>query len=589
MMMNRLTFFLITLLLAIPLNCFAQPIMHGDVNGDNVVNISDVNQVINVILAGRYDSSADVNSDGQVNITDLNAIIAIILDSNENPPVDEHEWVDLGLASGTLWATCNVGAGSPEDYGDYFAWGETEPKQVYNWSTYKWCDGAANTLTKYNTSSDLGTVDDKTELEPEDDAATVNWGPSWSIPSHEQQLELAEQCTWTWTARNGVNGALVTGPNGNTIFLPAAGRYTGDSIRSAGSLGCNLSRNVFAEGEYRAHGMRFLSGGVYTGLNPLFLRYSGFTVRPVRMSPIVVKQLSLDLGVVTVGETLTGKLDIINKTMEDQTLTVTADAPFSLRQQDVRASGITVSLPGNSSITVEVMFTATEVGQFNGNVTIQNQAFDGGQRVIPLKAGAVLEHEWVDLGLPSGTLWATYNIGATSPEEYGYYFAWGEIAPKPNERYENGTYKWYNRGYTKYCTDSFWGYNGFIDGKTELDPEDDAATTNWGSTARMPSPDQVNELDDCCSWQWTQINGVNGNLGTGPNGNTIFLPAAGYHSYGDLRYADSSGYYWTRTLVSTRSRFAYGIWCSSSGFVSSFDENERYYGFPVRAVRVPQQ
>ncbi|MCQ2319676.1 MAG: hypothetical protein MJZ90_12290 [Bacteroidales bacterium] len=101
-----------------------------------------------------------------------------------------HEYVDLGLPSGLLWATCNVGADSPEDYGDYFAWGETETKSDYDWDTYKWCNGSYNTLTKYNTKSSYGTVDNKTTLELSDDAARANWGGSWRMPTEAEFQEL---------------------------------------------------------------------------------------------------------------------------------------------------------------------------------------------------------------------------------------------------------------------------------------------------------------------------------------------------------------------------------------------------------------
>lgn len=94
---------------------------------------------------------------------------------------NEHEWVDLGLPSGTLWATCNVGADTPEGFGDYFAWGETAPKDDYSWETYRWCNGYFNTMTKYCTNGSYGTVDNRTELDPEDDAAYVNWGSSWRM------------------------------------------------------------------------------------------------------------------------------------------------------------------------------------------------------------------------------------------------------------------------------------------------------------------------------------------------------------------------------------------------------------------------
>ena len=134
--------------------------------------------------------------------------------------------VDLGLPSGTLWADRNIGASSPEGYGDYFAWGETHPKSVYNWSSYKYCRGTEDTITKYCDNSSFGTVDNRKVLESSDDAATLNWGKNWRMPTHEEQKELGEKCKWTWTTRNGVKGYKVVGPNGNSIFLPAAGyRY----------------------------------------------------------------------------------------------------------------------------------------------------------------------------------------------------------------------------------------------------------------------------------------------------------------------------------------------------------------------------
>ena len=152
--------------------------------------------------------------------------LASLTSCSDDEPKPTHEYVDLGLPSGTLWATCNVGASAPEEYGDYFAWGETAPKDDYHWNNYKWCKGSYDTMTKYCTQDDYSYgyndfTDGKTELDPEDDAAYVNWGPQWRMPSMEQQLELVEKCNRTWTSRNGVDGCLFTGPNGNTIFLPA--------------------------------------------------------------------------------------------------------------------------------------------------------------------------------------------------------------------------------------------------------------------------------------------------------------------------------------------------------------------------------
>ena len=145
--------------------------------------------------------------------------------------------VDLGLPSGTLWADRNVGADAPEAYGDYFAWGETEPKDYYDWDSYKWCNGSETTMTKYCTNSSCGTVDGKTTLELEDDAAYVNMGSEWRMPTNAEYWELMNNCTTTWTTQNGVNGRKVTGPNGNSIFLPATGYYDNSDLGWIGIIG----------------------------------------------------------------------------------------------------------------------------------------------------------------------------------------------------------------------------------------------------------------------------------------------------------------------------------------------------------------
>jgi len=146
----------------------------------------------------------------------------------EGVPPTEAIAVDLGLPSGTLWADRNVGADSPEDYGDYFAWGETEPKSTYDWSSYKWCKGNDRVLTKYCTKSSYGYngfTDDKATLEMSDDAAYINMGSKWRMPTGSEFEELIDNCTWTWTTCDGVNGYKVRGTNGNSMFFPAAGYY----------------------------------------------------------------------------------------------------------------------------------------------------------------------------------------------------------------------------------------------------------------------------------------------------------------------------------------------------------------------------
>ncbi len=258
--------------------------IRGDVNGDREVNIADINAVIDIILGSDVSdyvrSRADVNSDGEVNIADINVIIDIILKGQ--PAVSTKDWVDLGLPSGTLWATCNVGANCPEEYGDYFAWGETFSKDYYDWTTYKWCIGGMDGITKYSYGVN-GFADFKSELEPEDDVAYVHWGPSWRMPTLAQQDELREHCTWTWTTLNGVNGCLVTGPNGNSIFLPAAGYRWREMLLGVGedSDGINWSRSLNLELSEVAYCLYFNSDNSGRGCND---RSLGLTVRAVRVT-----------------------------------------------------------------------------------------------------------------------------------------------------------------------------------------------------------------------------------------------------------------------------------------------------------------
>ena len=186
--------------------------------------------------------------------------------------------VDLGLS--VKWATCNVGATTPEEYGDYFAWGEVEPKTTYNWSTYKYCNGSSSTLTKYCNNSSYGSngfTDNKTVLDPEDDAATVNWGGSWRMPTKAEQDELRNNCTWKWTTQKGVKGYKVTGPNGNSIFLPAAG-YMREGALGAGSYGDYWSSSLDAGSPNDAYDVGFRSDYVGWGY---YYRYFGLAVRPV--------------------------------------------------------------------------------------------------------------------------------------------------------------------------------------------------------------------------------------------------------------------------------------------------------------------
>lgn len=193
--------------------------------------------------------------------------------------------IDLGLPSGTKWACCNVGASSPEGYGNYYAWGETTTKSTYDeWSNYKWCRGARDKLTKYCTKSSYGTVDNKTVLDLSDDAAHANWGGSWRMPTKNQCKELLDKCTQVWTTVNGMSGMKLTGSNGAYIFLPAAGCRYCDHLSLSGSEGCYWT-SALAQGLYESNPyateLSFTSERS-AGCNYAGPRFYGYSVRPVR-------------------------------------------------------------------------------------------------------------------------------------------------------------------------------------------------------------------------------------------------------------------------------------------------------------------
>ena len=192
------------------------------------------------------------------------------------------EYVDLGLS--VKWATCNLGAKYTEDYGNYIAWGEIEPKTQYFWTTYKLCEGTSSTITKYCSRSDYGIVDNKTILEPEDDAATVNWGGAWRMPTNAEFSELYEKCTCTWTTINGINGLLATSTiNNNSIFLPAAGKSENGTFQAIGFSGCYWTNEIISYGtplDGSSRHFDFYSNNFnqYTSSN---YRCNGLTIRPV--------------------------------------------------------------------------------------------------------------------------------------------------------------------------------------------------------------------------------------------------------------------------------------------------------------------
>lgn len=191
--------------------------------------------------------------------------------------------VDLGLS--VMWATCNLGANSPEGYGNYYAWGETDTKPEYTWANYKWCRGTYDTLTKYNTNNSYGTVDNITSLRDydyADDAAHALLGENWRIPTSAEFKELVNNCISEWTSINGIYGRKFTskipGYTDKWIFLPAAGLMDGPSLYSVGAQGGYWSSTLFSGGPYSVYLLGFYSSDVAVGD---YYRYRGRTIRPV--------------------------------------------------------------------------------------------------------------------------------------------------------------------------------------------------------------------------------------------------------------------------------------------------------------------
>ena len=422
--------------------------------------------------------------------------VKCIMFEEANP--DEHEWVDLGLPSGTLWATTNVGAARPQDCGDYFAWGETTPKDGYTWGNYKWMSEGKddwNWISKYTFADNQTDAcwysgstfigDNTRELELADDAAFVHWGSKWRMPSKEQLNELIDpsNTTTVWTTMDGVLGRKITSlKNGNTLFLPATGYFGEAGTGSVGTTGNYWSRTLDTSFSDHAFELFIKQDNIYCyGAN----RKDGQSIRPVRR-----------------------------------------------------------------------------------------------------------DHEYVDLGLPSGTLWATCNVGADSPEEYGDYFAWGET--KPKEYYNWETYRFYygiegdNVKLTKYLLTTEYSYDGSMDNLEELLPEDDAAQVNWGSNWQMPSQEQQEELlnSDYTTAVFTTQNGVNGyKITSNSNGKSIFLPAAGVVTGSDFDNVGSDGYYWSRTLLWTLFSGGLNYYILSDDYIIRYGPSVRARGHSVRPVR----
>ena len=465
-------------------------------------------------------------------------------------PDDQHpHLIDLGLPSGTLWSCCNVGATSPEGYGGYYAWYETEEKDNYSWKTYIHCDGTGDTFHINELYED--------GFSNRYDVAHVLWGGDWRMPTKKQTEELRSNCTYEWTEINGVMGGKFTSKsNGGSIFLPAAGWRKNINIYNVMNEGFYWTSSASIDEEDSwlwGYSFEVESwGSSISDDNP----YQGLSVRPVTTPEALA--LSLNTLVMKIGQSTTVEI-----TSGSGRYSIESISP-----QDV----VTVEIKGNI-----VNIDALKAGSANitikdtksGQTSSINVAVIGGEAPVSYLTCPDDNHpHLIDLGLPSGTKWACCNVGATTPENYGDYYAWGETETKT--KYNESKYKYYKDG------------NYVSLGSDIAGTQYDVALVKWGGLWVMPSYDQQTELRENCSFKWTSVNGINGRVFTGPNGGSIFLPASGYRLQGDLYGGNSSGYYWSSSQDQSRSNYAYLLYLESRGINSR--QSNRYYGQNVRPV-----
>lgn len=506
---------------------------------------------------------------------------------------NKHEYVDLGLTSGTLWASTNIGAQNPEDAGDYFAWGEVKVKDIYDSNTYKYTlnidkDTRKSTYSKYCVKEVDGIVDYKTQLDSDDDAAYVNWGPDWCMPTKDQLYELINECTWTKTYRNGIYGYIIQSKkNGNSIFLPFAGSREDNELDWLGKDFYYPSRDLCDDYSHCIEGIMASSD---SPIKWTISRTIGLPIRPVRAATLYTESIEVTPSLIPtfIGNTHQLTAIVTPANAANKTLTWTSSSPSIV---SVSNDGlVTAHNNGRATITVSngnvsatcVIKVSTE---FEFMIPPKKEDPDPIPQPIPDDPN----HDYVDLGLPSGTLWATCNIGASSPYDNGDYFSWGEIQPK--ESYSQSFYKYGGEELntvTKYCTNPRYGN---IDGLTNLLPTDDAAIQNWGELWVMPTVEQAQELIDNCSWFKMGQHSAGQTKYyykiIGPNGNVLILPISGMYLYGSTcYYVGEKGRYWLRSVDT------YYCYTASSLSIDNNAEKKiecrssyREYGHSVRPVR----
>lgn len=428
------------------------------------------------------------------------------------------EAVDLGLPSGLKWATCNLGTVNPESGGDFYAWGDIR--------------------TKSNNVYEID-AEEINDISGDDayDAARVEWGRDWRIPTRTEFNELCNECDWAWTTQKGVKGYKVTGPNGNSIFLPAADNYNYSRIS-----GYYWSSTPYKNDNSSAYCLTFDSIHYTLGKG---WRSSGYRVRPVLGS--INNKVVCNVSVSSNGGgsvAISGSSDVSKEFTAGSMATVIATPVngYNFIGWFIADSETPISVEENYTFPINKYMSL--VAKF----AIESEIING--------------YEAIDLGL--SVKWATCNVGASTPEDYGGYYAWGEIENKSN--YSYATYEASSLELSDISGTALY----------------DVACAKWGSNWRMPTKSEIQELKDKCTWKWTTQNGVNGYKITGPNGNCIFLPAAGYRRGSELYNGGNNGYYWSSSLYDSLDNYAYFLYFYDNNCYCNY--NDCFYGRNVRPV-----
>ncbi len=332
--------------------------------------------------------------------------------------IDGHAYVDLGLPSGLLWATMNVGASSPETYGDYFAWGEIKTKNDYSWSTYKYCNGNHYSLTKYNDSSSYGIVDNKTILDSNDDAAAINWSGIWRMPTFNEIEELIANCTWTWLTQQNVCGYKVTSKiNGNFIFLPAASYYDGANAHDEGSIGNYWSSSLDNYYEYDGHNSRALSlyfDSDQVGNGELG-RECGSTIRPV-CQPKPIFEVSIE----TISFISSGGNQSVSVTSNQAWTASTADAWLTLSgTSGTGNASLTITAQANKSACNRTGTITFNAGGTSKTVSVTQEGVEVAKAYLTFEAlentTFTFTQNNLQYSLDGGATWTTLTAGTASP------------------------------------------------------------------------------------------------------------------------------------------------------------------------------